>query len=324
MYKYFAAMKRAIIILTALSVLAAASCTRGRYVTLSGYAQGGEYRVKVRMDGATATRRQIAARIEDILTAVDTTFSGYNANSLLSRINAGEAVEPNKMFLDLLAVSDRYRELSEGAFDVCAGPLFDLWGFGFAGDSPPSPERIEETIAECRKCKSFNFNAIAQGYTCDTIARFLRSAGITDFLVDIGEIFCSGSNPSGKGWNIAIDTPIDGNVTPGASISGIWNSGGGSYGIVTSGNYRKFYIRDGRKYAHTIDPRTGYPVSHNLLSATVVAPTATDADALATWFMVIGFEESRSKVLSDPDLEACLICTDTIWFSPGFNGGGGY
>ena len=127
-------------------------------------------------------------------------------------------------------------------------------------------------------------------------------------LVDIGEIYCCGLNPSGKPWTIGIDTPVDGNQTPGADMKGLWHSDpdGPGQGVVTSGNYRKFYIRDGVKYAHTIDPRSGRPVQHSLLSATVVAPDATTADAAATWCMVLG-KDDAVKMLASQGLEGCLI-----------------
>ena len=147
-----------------------------------------------------------------------------------------------------------------------------------------------------------NFNAIAQGYTCDLVADYLRSIGVRDMLVDIGEIYCAGVNPSGRDWSIGVDRPVDGNDTPGADLDGIWQSAGRSCGIVTSGNYRKFYVRDGRKYSHTIDPRTGYPVEDTLLSATIVAPTAAAADAYATYCMVLGFGEARAFIEGRADL----------------------
>jgi len=140
--------------------------------------------------------------------------------------------------------------------------------------------------------------------------------------VDIGEIFCQGRNPSGKPWTIGVDRPEDGNMTPGANLQAVFQASGAPQGIVTSGNYRKFYIRDGRKYAHTIDPRTGYPVSHNLLSATLVAPTAMDADAYATYCMVIGLAEAQAFILGRDDLEGYLIYDEDgqmkSWSSPGF------
>ena len=164
-----------------------------------------------------------------------------------------------------------------------------------------------------------NFNAIAQGYSCDLIASYLYSIGVKDMLVDIGEIYCDGLNPSAKGWAIGVDEPFDGNDTPGAKLNSVWRSGGGPCGIVTSGNYRKFYIRDGKKYAHTIDPQSGRPVEHNLLSATIVAPTAAQADAYATACMVMGPDKAREFIENQEGIEGLLICADSTWASEGFN-----
>ena len=286
--------------------------------------------------------------------------------------------------------------LSDGAFDVSCGPLFDIWGFGFTGGSMPSDSDIARVLASCGMSRLvapdlvdslvragqpvtgndlrvipdligdlpvLNFNAIAQGYSCDLVFNMLRGLGVTDMLVDIGEIRCCGLNPLGKGWSIGIDNPVDGNDKPGEDIRQVWTSDGGDRGVVTSGNYRKFYVRDGRKYSHTIDPRTGRPVEHDLLSATVIVPgdvawnsscvsyiqsfpgessgvsypqnssrgssgvsyplnssrgslfAAAEADALATVFMVIGFDASRDFLAAHPDLEAYLITSDSIWSS---------
>jgi len=303
-------------------ILAAAAalcgCGRSRYHAFTGYAQGGTYTVTANIADADRSVGEIASAIDSILNAVDTTLSGYNKGSQLSRRNAGQEFEPSEMFKDILRISEEYREKTGGAFDVAAAPLFDAWGFGFTSDSLPSEERLAAAMAECKAGKKLNFNAIAQGYTSDLIARYLYSVGVHDMLVDIGEIYCDGLNPKGKGWNIGIDTPTDGNDTPGASLSGIWHSDGGPHGVVTSGNYRKFYVKDGKKYAHTLDPRTGWPVEHGLLSATVIAPTATEADALATYFMVIGPDEARRYVEAHEEIEACLICSDSTWTSEGF------
>ena len=310
-------MKTKVFILFAAGLLICSACSP-RYESIQGYAQGGTYSVKYNARGVKASRAEIAQGIDDILTAIDTTLSGYNRKSLLSRRNAGEDVELNDMFRELEAISEHYREISGGAFDVAAGPLFDVWGFGFTSDSLPSDSAIAGAMERCRKREVLNFNAIAQGYSCDKVALYLRDKGVRDMLVDIGEIYCDGLNPDGHGWSIGIDTPEDGNDTPGAKLSGIWHSDGKGHGVVTSGNYRKFYVRDGRKYAHTIDPRTGRPVEHNLLSATVIAPTATEADALATFFMVIGFGPAREWVESHEGIEACLITSDGPWQSKGF------
>ena len=300
-------------------LLLACACTGGKYETFSGYAQGGTYRVKVNMQGVRVSPEPIAAAIDSLLEAIDFSISGYNRNSLLSKRNAGEEIVPDRYFSELLELSEKYKELSGGAFDVYSGPLFDLWGFGFTSDSLPSDEAIERALADCKAGKILNFNAIAQGYSCDIVAEYLYSIGVKDMLVDIGEIFCDGRNPSGKGWSIGVDNPVDGNDSPGSDLRGIWRSNGAAQGIVTSGNYRKFYVKDGKKYAHTIDPRSGRPVEHGLLSASVVAPTAAEADALATACMVLGPQGARELVEALDGVEAYLIFADGVWTSEGFN-----
>lgn len=312
-------MKRILSFFTALMLLLACACTGGKYETFSGYAQGGTYRVKVNMQGVRVSPETVAAAIDSLLEAIDFSISGYNRNSLLSKRNAGEEIVPDRYFSELLELSEKYKELSGGAFDVYSGPLFDLWGFGFTSDSLPSDEAIERALADCKAGKILNFNAIAQGYSCDIVAEYLYSIGVKDMLVDIGEIFCDGRNPSGEGWSIGVDNPVDGNDSPGSDLRGIWRSNGAAQGIVTSGNYRKFYVKDGKKYAHTIDPRSGRPVEHGLLSASVVAPTAAEADALATACMVLGPQGARELVEALDGVEAYLIFADGVWTSEGFN-----
>lgn len=302
----------------AVLLLLALSCTRGRYVSVGGYAQGGVYTVKYCAAGVSMRPSAVRDSIDALLREIDFSVSGYNKASILSRYNAGETVTPDRHFAALQAASLDYHNLTGGAFDAASAPLFDIWGFGFTTDSLPSPEAVAVALEECRSGRKLNFNAIAQGYSCDVVARFLHSIGVKDMLVDIGEIYCEGLNPSGRGWSIGIDAPIDGNMSPGKDLSGIWTSDGRPCGVVTSGNYRKFYIKDGRKYSHTIDPRTGYPVTHDLLSATVVAPTATEADALATACMVMGPEEAKAFILARDGVEACLISSGGVWSSPGF------
>lgn len=303
----------------ALILVVVLCCSCRRYVVFSGYAQGGTYTVKANLSGVKTPRGEIAGRIDAILDSIDFSLSGYNRSSLLSRRNRGEEITPDRFFDECLELSEKYAVLSGGAFDVWSAPLFDAWGFGFTSDSLPSQGVLTTLLNECRAHKKLNFNAIAQGYTSDVIYEYLRSVGVKDMLVDIGEIHCCGLNPSGKPWTVAIDAPLDGNNSPGALTCGIWNSGGEDCGIVTSGNYRKFYVRDGRKYSHTIDPRTGCPVSHDLLSATVVAPTAAEADAIATACMVLGPGPAQDLILSRPELEAFFVFSDSLWVSPGFS-----
>ena len=347
------------IFIKALLILSLAlSCTpRDRYITITGFAQGGTYTVKLNMKAVRVHPEQIRDSIDSILTDIDNSLSGYNRNSLLSRFNAGETITPDSIFTDIYSHAVRIFNETEGIVDVAAGPLFDLWGFGFKTGDFPSEEQVETVrmasgikrmypsikdgirqdgslngngMLLCEKGKFegvpplpvLNYNAIAQGYSCDLIADYLYSIGVKDMLVDIGEIFCDGVNPSGQPWSLGIDRPVDGNNEPGAQIQGIFRAPEGPHGIVTSGNYRKFYIKDGKKDAHSIDPRTGYPVTHNLLSATIVADDALTADAYATYCMVVGLEESIKLLESRKDLEGCLIYdnegTFMTWTSEGF------
>ncbi len=323
-----------------LGALLFSACHKEPYFQFQGPAQGDIYRVKYK--GASIKPAELQIKVDSLLTEIDNTLSGYNSHSLLSQFNSGDSIILSPMFFDLYELSYDMWERSEGAFDVACGPLFDLWGFGFKASSDPTEEQIKECLGACgtarlkkpselksligEKIRStdllrkgenappqLNFNAIAQGYSCDAVADLLKKYGVKDMLVDIGEIYCCGNGPSGLGWTIAVDNPVDGNNTPGADIKEIWNSEGQALGVVTSGNYRKFYIKDGKKYSHTIDPRTGYPVSHSLLSATVTAPNASEADALATFFMVIGKEESIEYLCDHPHIHAFLISEDGVW-----------
>ena len=203
-----------------------AGCQQGRYATFSGFAQGGTYTVKADLRSVSVPAEQIQQRIDAILDSIDFSLSGYNKNSLLSRYNAGEEIVPDRFFREVRELSVRYREQTGGAFDVAAGPLFDIWGFGFTSDSLPDPERVRAALAACKEEKVLNFNAIAQGYTCDVVANYLHEIGVHNMLVDIGEIYCEGVNAAGQGWSIGVDNPVDGNDTPGRDLRGIWQSDG--------------------------------------------------------------------------------------------------
>lgn len=313
-------MKR--FILLSFLLLLVISCSKSDdYVQFGGYAQGGVYSVKYNPKDVSLSLDQVQCAVDSILNEIDNTLSGYNKSSILSRFNSGEDPEQNDMFRELVSLADRYKEETGGALDCYAAPLFDVWGFGFEGVNFRGQAALDSAKVRMNECRTLNFNAIAQGYSCDLVASYLHSIGVHDMLVDIGEIFCEGLNPSGKLWSIGVDSPQDGNEEPGKILQAVFSAPSGPSGIVTSGNYRKFYIKDGKKYAHTIDPRTGCPVTHNLLSATIVAPTATDADAYATYCMVIGLEEAISFINARPDLEAYFIYDDAgmkEWHSDGF------
>lgn len=360
---------------------------QGRYQSFGGYSQGGMWQVKANTAGVKVRNARIQRGIEAILEDVDSTLSGYNMGSQLSRLNAGDTIVPSAMLCRVYDRAYRLWEETDGALDCAAGPLYDIWGFGFKGGGFPDSRQIAEAMAisgmrrlkprmedamrggllhaswllveggspvepgmtkGAEKAKGpgrtgnlprLNFNAIAQGYSCDTVAAYLDGLGVKDMLVDIGEIWCRGKNASGKPWRIGIDRPTDGNDTPGADLDGIWESAADSQpagqGLVTSGNYRKFFVHDGKKYSHTIDPRTGYPSeaaarrpgAEVLLSATIVAPTAELADAYATYCMVIGLDAAARFIESRPELEGFLIYDSNgsmaEWRSPGFNLAGG-
>ena len=324
-----------VILLLAILSMLALSCSRSGYVKIEGYAQGGTYFVTFNMEGVDKSPVEVRDSIESILRRIDFTLSGYNRNSLLSRFNSGEAVVVSEMFSDIYTHAYGIFRETDGAVDVSFSPLYDMWGFGFKNGSLPSDSQVDSVMNFCGMYRlrqtmldmvgseissealcldasntfspQLNYNAIAQGYSCDLVAEYLYSIGVKDMMVNIGEIFCDGKNPSGMAWTIGIDRPEDGNGQPGAQLQGIFAVPEGPHGVVTSGNYRKFYVRDGKKYAHTVDPRSGRPVSHNLLSATVIAENAMLADAYATYCMVIGLEEARTFLESRDDLEGCLV-----------------
>lgn len=319
-------MYRNAILILMTSLLLLCNCDRKKpYVRIEGFAQGGTYHVicsPVRGFGAQALRTQIDSR----LLAIDFSLSGYNKGSLLSRLNAGEDLPLDSLLIGCFNRSKEIWAETDGAFDPSAAPLFDLWGFGFANKGTITDEAVDSVRAltgmdrfrletradgtthllrEDPRMK-LNFNAIAQGYSCDIVARFLDSIGCRNYLVEIGrEIVCKGHNAAGGAWRVGLDKPTDGNMEEGRDLQAIIEVS--DCGIVTSGNYRKFYMEDGKKFAHTIDPKTGRPVSHNLLSATVIAKDAATADAYATWLMVVGTDKARAILSDRPDLDALLV-----------------
>ena len=240
-----------------------------------------------------------------------------------------------RSFKDILCDSYKVYLESNGYFDVSAAPLFDIWGFGFKNKEDITQHKLDSilTFVGLNKIKiennriikqdpriNLNFNAIAQGYTCDYIGGQLMAMGIKNFLVEVGgEVLCKGVNANGELWRVGIDKPIDGNFLPGQSVEAIITLS--NKGLVTSGNYRKYYIENGEKYSHTLDPKTGYPVKHNLLSVTVLAETSALADAYATYFMVIGLDEAKKIIENNPDIEALFVYGDNdemfVYSTPG-------
>ena len=340
-------MRNSPLLLALVCILFSCSGGRDRYVQISGYAQGGTYSVKINVKGVDVPVETIRDSVDAILVGIDTTLSGYNKASQLARFNAGEKIRPNAMFLEMYRMGYSLWKRSDGALDFAAGPLFDVWGFGFKNSSFPADDEIVRLRSACGMAllppelpvhdgilnpaeigrPRLNYNAVAQGYSCDLVARYLYGIGVKDMLVDIGEIWCDGVNPAGQSWAVGIDRPNDRSADNQQleAMESVWSSEGKPGGMVTSGNYRKFYVKDGRKYAHTINPATGYPVEHNLLSATIVSSlSAAEADAVATWCMVLGLDGARKLIQDDSSLEGCLTYEDADgsmqqWFSPGFS-----
>lgn len=337
-------MKKALTIISAPLLLLIFGCSshKGEYVTSDGFGQGSTYHIvyKIEGDSAQITREKIEASIPLWFEQINKSVSGYDSSSAISGINRNEAIVPDSIFIDIFTFAKEFYVTSGGMLDAASAPLFDLWGFGFT-------ERETVTRAGIDSIKQFtgmemfelrhdstgyaiikkdpraklNFNAVAQGYSCDYFAERMERMGITDYMIEIGgEIFCKGVNAKGKKWRIGIDRPVDGNLIPGESLQSVLEVSG--KGVVTSGNYRKFYIENGKKYSHTIDPVTGMPVEHNLLSATVIAENAMLADAYATYFMVLGVEKSREVLEKTPEIEAMLIYGDNenmeVYMTDGF------
>ena len=257
----------------------------------------------------------LQAEIEAELQKVDGEFSMFNPQSTVARINGGDStVERSAMFREIFELAQTVNKETNGAFDIYVAPLVSAWGFGFKHDQLPTPQQVDSLL---KIRDQMDFSAIAKGYGCDVVARLLRSHGIENFMVALGgEVVLSGHNDKGQPWHIGVNKPVenpeDGDLQTVLSIT--------DCAIATSGNYRNFYYKDGQRYAHTIDPRTGYPVQHSLLSATVVAADCATADAYATSFMVLGLDSAQAVLNSHPELKAYLIYSDesgqmSVWRS---------
>ena len=331
-------MRYGLFVLTAAAVIAAlASCTENtQYRRIEGFAQGGTFHIIYSVTGnapAVSDEDSVITLVSKRLRDIDFSISGYNKESLLSRFNRGEECVPDRYFLELFTLSKKLWNETGGLLDVSGGPLFDFWGFGFK--NPQSLDSLRDDARTARIVDSLldfvgmdllslengrivkkdprvqlNFNAIAQGYTCDVVADLLDSLGVQDYLVEVGmEIVCKGLNASGRQWRIGIDAPVDGSQVAGENVQKFLDLT--DCGITTSGNYRKFFLIDGKKYSHSINPVTGYPVQHDLLSATVIstdtARSGALSDAYATYCMVLGKDAAAKFIGSRGDLRGYLI-----------------
>lgn len=253
------------------------------------------------------------------LRQVDASLSMFNSQSTVSRINRGETDRADALFCRVFALSDSVWRLTHGAFDPTVAPLVNAWGFGFRQGGVVDSAAVDSMLAfvgmdkvrlvDGRVVKSdprlmFDFSAVAKGFALDHVAALFDSLHIADYLIEIGgEVVTRGRHPEGRPWSVGIEKPADDDAARNVRVTLQFEDAA----LATSGNYRRYYERDGRRYAHTIDPHSGHPVQHPLLSATVVAPTCAMADALATAFMVMGADSARTIVERMPSLKAYLI-----------------
>lgn len=309
-----------IVALLSLLLLISSCGNKLEYKTIDGFTQGTTYHIVYSTDSPDSLNGVVDKALADI----DNSLSVYNDSSVISRINRGEDISPDSLFIVVFNRSAEIYKISKGAFDISGAPMFDVWGFGFKNKEKVNQSDIDSIkqfvgmdkvkiengkIVKADPRLSLNANAIAQGYTSDVIAREFDKLGIMNYMIEVGgEIFCKGQNSKGTEWSVGIDKPIEGNVIPGEELQEILSLSG--KGLATSGNYRKFYEEGGKKYAHTIDPRTGYPVTHSLLSATVIAADAMTADALATYFMVVGLDEAKAYLAANTDVDAYLVYSE--------------
>ncbi|MCQ2074272.1 MAG: FAD:protein FMN transferase [Bacteroidaceae bacterium] len=287
------------------------------YYTDSGFVFGTTYNITYRYS------RDIEDDIKAAMLLVDGALSMFNDTSTISRINRNEdiVVTGDTMFIKVFRRAMEISSLTHGAFDVTVAPAVNAWGFGFKNSSHITDSVIDSLLQLTGYTKireedgrivkddpriMLDCSAIAKGYGCDVVADVLRGKGIGDFLVEIGgEMVISGLNPKGGIWNIGVSQPDDDLTASSKQLNTILHLT--DCAMATSGNYRNFYEKDGIKYAHTIDPHTCRPVSHSLLSATVVAQDCATADALATSFMVMGADSAVSLVKRMPEIQAYLL-----------------
>lgn len=278
--------------------------------------------------------RNLQKNIEAEMKKVDDALSTFNKNSIISKVNENKPVELNDMFIDIFNLAQNISKDTDGAFDITVAPMVNVWGFGFKERTPPTKHVIDSLKAfvgydkvELKGGKIIKKDprmmldcaAIAKGYGVDVVADYLKKEGIKNFIVEIGgEIVSSGISEKRLPWKIGVTKPVDDSLKQDQELQTILNVT--NKAMATSGNYRNFYYKNGKKYAHTIDPKTGYPVQHSILSATVLADRCAVADAYATSFMVMGLDKTKEILKKHPELMVYIIYADglgnnKIWYS---------
>lgn len=295
----------------------------------TGFIFGTVYNITYQYD------KSLKADIEAELKKVDGSLSPFNKHSIITKINRNEDVTVDKMFADVFNLARQISTETDGAFDITVAPLVNAWGFGFKNDTQPTRHAIDSLkqltgymkvsldgmkVSKKDPRMMLDCSAIAKGYACDVVAEYLRRRSIENFMVEIGgEIVTQGINEKRLPWKIGVTKPVDDSLNTNQELQTVLNVT--NKAMATSGNYRNFYYKNGKKYAHTIDPVTGYPVQHNILSATVIADNCATADAYATAFMVMGLDKAKAVLGRHPELMAYFIYSDkngnnAVWFSP--------
>jgi thiamine biosynthesis lipoprotein len=296
-----------------------------------GFVFGTIYNVTYQYD------KNLREEIEEELKRLDLVFSMFNDSSMVTKVNRGENPTLDETFVEVYDMATTVNRETEGAFDITVGPLVNAWGFGFKNEVMPGKAQVDSLLAlvgmqkltldreKLRLTKSdervtLDFSAIAKGYGSDCVARLLQKHGVKNYMVEIGgEVVTNGISPSRVPWRVGVSKPVEDSLQTSKELQTVLNVT--DLSMATSGNYRNFYYKGGRKYAHTIDPQTGYPVQHSILSATVLAKSCALADAYATSFMVLGLEKAKQVLERHPELMAYFIYSDAkgdyaVWYSP--------
>ena len=308
-------MKRVWLIILGLAMLA--SCGKQpKKMVLQGLAQGSYYAVTYYDEQG----RNFQHDIDSIFHAIDMSVNLWVDSSVISKVNRNEETVLDQIFIDNFNIAQKAAELSDGYFDPTISPIVAAWGFSYKVGDSITPQLIDslKQLVDYRKVRiengkvikenpamTLDFNAVAQGYTSDLIAAFLDSRGIKNYLVDTGgEIMARGEKPNGKPWIVGIEKPAENEDSEQVVQTRITLR---DKGLVTSGSTRKYVERNGKRYSHCINPKTGYPVEHQLLSVTVLAENSVWADALASICMVMGLEQSLPLIESLEGVEAYYI-----------------
>lgn len=264
---------------------------------------------------------------------VNHSLSMFDTNSVIAKINRNESRLVDSLFRKMYVTALEVYRQTEGGYDITVAPLVNAWGFGIEGRVFPDSTRIDsllllvgmdklsvegdELIKQMPEMK-LDASSIAKGLGVDLVAEYFDRSGITDYMIEIGgEIRVRGESAKKRAWRIGIDRPEEGVISKNLELILGLTTGA----LATSGNYRNFYLHEGKKYVHTINPKTGYPVQTEILSASVYAPSCMEADAYATGFMVIGLEKAKEIIESHSQLEGCLIYVLDgqlkVWISEG-------